>query len=119
MLYSTYPGVGIVAGITLPPILFIPYIDQSSYSQVIIIALWRAEQVSVGWVRYMGLGCLLNNLVRIIAAFLVNSFIFPYHARVRYFHCLATTLDKLAELCECVRRITIAQLNLSRRSHHE
>jgi hypothetical protein len=50
MLYSTYPGVGIVAGITLPPILFIPYLHGDSYSQVIIIALWRAEQVAAGYV---------------------------------------------------------------------
>jgi hypothetical protein len=48
MLYSTYPGVGIVAGITLPPILFIPYLRHDSYSEVIIVALWRAEQVAVG-----------------------------------------------------------------------
>lgn len=48
MLYSTYPGVGIVAGITLPPILFIPYLQRDSYSEVVIIALWRAEQVAVG-----------------------------------------------------------------------
>lgn len=47
---------------------------------------------------------MLNFFTSIIAAFLVNSFIFPYHARVRYFHCLATTLDKLAELCESSRR---------------
>ncbi|KAJ9119016.1 hypothetical protein QFC22_003505 [Naganishia vaughanmartiniae] len=82
MLYSTYPGIGIVAGITLPPILFIPYLSHLPYSQVILIALWRAEQVVLG----------------IVAAFLINSFIFPYHARVRYFYVLATTLDKLAEL---------------------
>ncbi|KAJ9122833.1 hypothetical protein QFC24_003869 [Naganishia onofrii] len=82
MLYSTYPGIGIVAGITLPPILFIPYLSHLPYSQVILIALWRAEQVALG----------------IVAAFLINSFIFPYHARVRYFYVLATTLDRLAEL---------------------
>ncbi|KAJ9092812.1 hypothetical protein QFC21_006688 [Naganishia friedmannii] len=82
MLYSTYPGIGIVAGITLPPILFIPYLAELSYSQVIFIALWRAEQVALG----------------IVVAFLINSFIFPYHARVRYFFVLATTMDRLAEL---------------------
>jgi hypothetical protein len=48
MLYSTYPGIGIVAGITLPPILFIPYLSHLPYSQVILIALWRAEQVALG-----------------------------------------------------------------------
>lgn len=36
----------------------------------------------------------------IVAAFLVNMFIWPYHARTRYFKVVAQTLDSLGELCE-------------------
>lgn len=82
MIYSPFPGIGTVAGITIPPILFIPYVTRSSYSATVILALWRAEQVAVG----------------IIAAWIVNTMLWPYHARVAYLSVSAKLLDNLAIL---------------------
>lgn len=36
----------------------------------------------------------------IVGAFLVNLFIFPYHARTRYHKVVAQTLDTLGDLCK-------------------
>ena len=36
----------------------------------------------------------------IVGAFLVNIFVFPYHARTRYHKVVAQTLDTLGDLCE-------------------
>jgi hypothetical protein len=36
------------SGITLPPILFIPYLERESYHGALIVALWRAAQIVIG-----------------------------------------------------------------------
>lgn len=38
----------ICRGITIPPILFIPYIQDETQRSSAILALWRAEQVAAG-----------------------------------------------------------------------
>jgi uncharacterized membrane protein YccC len=38
--------------------------------------------------------------IGIVAAVLVGTLIWPNHARVRYFHAVSSTLDRLTEYCE-------------------
>jgi len=39
------------SGITLPPILFIPYLERESDHGALIVALWRAAQIVIGYVQ--------------------------------------------------------------------
>jgi hypothetical protein len=90
-------------GITLPPILFIPYLERESDHGALIVALWRAAQIVIGCVDQAGtvrLSKLISFLCSIVGAFLVNLFVFPYHARTRYHKVVAQTLDTLGDLCE-------------------
>ncbi|KAL7415885.1 Fusaric acid resistance protein-like-domain-containing protein [Mrakia frigida] len=81
MLFTGYPGVGIVASITIPPILYIPYLGLP-HSSVIDIALKRTSDVCIG----------------IAAAVLATEFIFPSHAKILFLSSVASALDDLTQL---------------------
>ncbi|RSH85183.1 hypothetical protein EHS25_004990 [Saitozyma podzolica] len=81
ILFTTFPGVGIVAGITLPPLLFLNYLGLANGQSAFTLAWHRFVDIEIG----------------IVAAVLVGTLIWPNHARVRYFHAVSSTLDRLTE----------------------
>ncbi|TFY72380.1 hypothetical protein EVG20_g641 [Dentipellis fragilis] len=72
---------GIVASVTLPPIVFSQYLDPSS-TTVIHLAVLRGLMIGGG----------------IIGALLVNTLIFPRHCRVLFLYCTTQALSLLSEL---------------------
>ncbi|CAE6538098.1 unnamed protein product [Rhizoctonia solani] len=81
LIRSSAPGVGVVASITMPPIIFTPYLGLP-HSSVIGLAVLRGAQVSIG----------------IVAAILINHFVFPRHCRVMFLEGMARVLAKQTKL---------------------
>ncbi|KAG8735520.1 hypothetical protein FRC10_010422 [Ceratobasidium sp. 414] len=92
LVRSSTPGVGVVASVTIPPIIFSPYLGLD-YTAVIDLAAIRGMQISIG----------------IIGALLVNHFLFPRHCRVMFLSGMAQVLANLTQL----------YLHLSHRTLHE
>ncbi|CAE6441134.1 unnamed protein product [Rhizoctonia solani] len=81
LIRTSTPGVGVVASITMPPIVFSPYLGLP-HPSVIRLAALRGAQVSIG----------------IIAAILINHFLFPRHCRVMFLEGMAAVLAKQTRL---------------------
>ncbi|CAE6420306.1 unnamed protein product [Rhizoctonia solani] len=81
LIRTSTPGVGVVASITMPPIIFTPYLHLP-HSSVIGLAALRWAQVSIG----------------IVAAILINHFLFPRHCRVMFLEGMAQVLAKQTRL---------------------
>ncbi|KAH7318022.1 Fusaric acid resistance protein family-domain-containing protein [Rhizoctonia solani] len=81
LIRTSTPGVGVVASITMPPIIFTPYLGLP-HSSVIGLAALRWAQVSIG----------------IVAAILINHFLFPRHCRVMFLEGMAQVLAKQTRL---------------------
>ncbi|KAF8710760.1 Fusaric acid resistance protein-like, partial [Rhizoctonia solani] len=77
LIRTSTPGVGIVASITMPPIIFTPYLGLP-HPSVIGLAALRGAQVAIG----------------IVAAILINHFVFPRHCRVMFLEGMAQVLSK-------------------------
>ncbi|THH09172.1 hypothetical protein EW146_g8766 [Bondarzewia mesenterica] len=75
-------SLGVVASITLPPILFNGYLDPTATTPVIILAVMRALLIGGG----------------IIAALLMNTLLFPRHCRVLFLYHASRTLGLLSQL---------------------
>ncbi|CEL51517.1 putative protein C26F1,08c OS=Schizosaccharomyces pombe (strain 972 / ATCC 24843) GN=SPAC26F1.08c PE=4 SV=1 [Rhizoctonia solani AG-1 IB] len=88
---SSTPGVGIVASVTIPPVLFIPYLGIVEISMLHLTAL-RALQISIG----------------IIAAILIDHTLFPKRPR-------AIFLGGMAKVIEDVR---VLHSELNNRTHN-
>ncbi|CAE6336631.1 unnamed protein product [Rhizoctonia solani] len=88
---SSTPGVGIVASVTIPPVLFIPYLDIVKISMLHLTAL-RALQISIG----------------IVAAIVIDHILFPKRPR-------AIFLSGMAKVIEDVR---VLHSELSSRTHN-
>ncbi|KAK9893742.1 hypothetical protein P389DRAFT_107891 [Cystobasidium minutum MCA 4210] len=76
-----YQGIGIVGQLTVPAILFVPYLNLE-YSSVVKLAFLRAQDIEIG----------------IVAALLLNTFLWPYHARVQLVTACAKATDKITKL---------------------
>ncbi|KAJ1309456.1 hypothetical protein OPQ81_006232 [Rhizoctonia solani] len=81
LIRTSTPGVGVVASITMPPIVFTPYLGLP-HTSVIGLAALRGAQVSIG----------------IVAAILINHFLFPRHCRVMFLEGMAAVLAKQTRL---------------------
>lgn len=81
LVRSSTPGVGIVASVTIPPILFTPYLGLP-HPSVIGLAALRGLQISIG----------------IVAAILINHLLFPRHCRVIFLSGMAQALASLTQL---------------------
>ncbi|CAE6444637.1 unnamed protein product [Rhizoctonia solani] len=81
LIRTSTPGVGIVASITMPPIIFTPYLGLP-HPSVISLAALRGAQVAIG----------------IVAAILINHFLFPRHCRVMFLEGMAHVLAKQTTL---------------------
>ncbi|KAH7318018.1 hypothetical protein B0J17DRAFT_686585 [Rhizoctonia solani] len=78
---SSTPGVGIVASVTIPPVLFIPYLNIGDISMSHLTAL-RALQISIG----------------IITAILIDQTLFPKRARAIFLSGMAKVIEDTREL---------------------
>ncbi|CUA73277.1 Protocadherin alpha-C1 [Rhizoctonia solani] len=81
LVRSSTPGVGIVASITIPPVLFIPYLGIGDTSMPRLTAL-RALQISIG----------------IIAAVLIDHMIFPKRVCFIFLGGMAKVIEDTREL---------------------
>ncbi|CAE6436535.1 unnamed protein product [Rhizoctonia solani] len=78
---SSTPGVGIVASVTIPPVLFIPYLHIGNVSMSHLTAL-RALQISIG----------------IITAIVIDQALFPKRARAIFLSGMAKVIEEIREL---------------------
>lgn len=76
-----YQGVGIVGQLTIPAILFVPYLGLN-YDTAVELAFLRAQDIEIG----------------IVSALLVNTFLWPYHARVQLITACAKATDRIIKL---------------------
>ncbi|CUA71591.1 hypothetical protein RSOLAG22IIIB_09680 [Rhizoctonia solani] len=90
LVRSSTPGVGVVASVTIPPVLFIPYLNIGHASMLHLAGL-RTLQISIG----------------IIAAILVNHILFPKHARVMFLSGMAKVLEDAREIYSALSRRTL------------
>ncbi|KAG8716920.1 hypothetical protein FRC09_015010 [Ceratobasidium sp. 395] len=81
LVRSSTPGVGVVASVTIPPILFTPYLGLGHTSMIGLAAL-RGLQISIG----------------IVAALAINHVVFPQHCRVLFLSGMAQVLDEVTGL---------------------
>ncbi|KAI0303455.1 hypothetical protein B0F90DRAFT_1711174 [Multifurca ochricompacta] len=75
-------SLGVVASVTLPPIVFSRYLDANSDTQIITLAMWRAAMIAAG----------------VLAALAMNTFVFPRHCRVLFLRNTSRTLGLLSQL---------------------
>ncbi|TYJ55262.1 hypothetical protein B9479_004092 [Cryptococcus floricola] len=90
VLFASIPGLGTSTGITLPPILFIPYLGLSDGQSDWFLA----------WNRFVDIG------IGVVAAVLVGTWFWPVHARVQYFKVVSRTLEGLIEYCKSNLRMS-------------
>ncbi|CAE6336575.1 unnamed protein product [Rhizoctonia solani] len=90
LVRSSTPGVGVVASVTIPPVLFIPYLN-IGHSSMLHLAGLRTLQIAIG----------------IIAAILVNHVLFPKHVRVMFLSGMAKVLEDTRELYSGLSRRTL------------
>ncbi|QRV85726.1 fusaric acid resistance-like protein [Ceratobasidium sp. AG-Ba] len=81
LVRSSTPGVGVVASVTIPPVLFQRYLGLNNAPMIDVAAL-RGLQISIG----------------IVAAIIVNHVLFPKHPRVLFLSGMAQVLDELSAL---------------------
>ncbi|CDZ97409.1 Predicted membrane protein [Phaffia rhodozyma] len=92
IMYTTFPGVGVVLSITVPPVLFIPYLRLST-EDVVELAWKRTVTVCIG----------------IVAAVLVTEFIFPARSKRLFLGTMAQVLDDLTKMYLAMSRSLIQQ----------
>ncbi|KIK67280.1 hypothetical protein GYMLUDRAFT_156220 [Collybiopsis luxurians FD-317 M1] len=80
IMQTPFPSLGIVANITIPPILFTEYVTGEHISAGKLAAIWGL-MICAG-----------------IAAVLVNSFVFPRYSRVMFLNGMGQILGSLTEL---------------------
>ncbi|OCF58481.1 hypothetical protein L486_04514 [Kwoniella mangroviensis CBS 10435] len=82
ILFNTStPGLGVSTGITLPPLLFITYLNDSHGQSYFTLAWYRFTDIMIGT----------------FAAVLFGSFVWPVHARVQYFRAVGGTMERITE----------------------
>ncbi|KAI0262972.1 hypothetical protein BC834DRAFT_1027888 [Gloeopeniophorella convolvens] len=75
-------SLGVVASVTLPPIVFARYLSPSTNTSIILLAVWRAVMITAG----------------VLAALIMNTFVFPRHCRVLFLRNTSRTLSLLSQL---------------------
>ncbi|KAB5593121.1 Fusaric acid resistance-like protein [Ceratobasidium theobromae] len=90
LVRSSTPGVGVVASVTIPPILFTPYLEIGHTSMIKLVGL-RSLQISIG----------------IIAALVINHVVYPKHVRVLFLSGMARVLEDVRELYSGLSRRTL------------
>lgn len=72
------------SGITLPPLMFIRYLDPTT----------SESDFELAWTRFVNIN------IGIVAAIIVGCMFWPNHARVRYFRAVSTAFERATEYCE-------------------
>nr|XP_031860189.1 uncharacterized protein CI109_004321 [Kwoniella shandongensis]KAA5527261.1 hypothetical protein CI109_004321 [Kwoniella shandongensis] len=75
------PGLGVSTGITLPPLMFIPYLGLANGQSDFTLAWYRFTDIAIGT----------------FAAVLVGTWVWPVHARVQYFRAVSSTMERITE----------------------
>jgi hypothetical protein len=88
IIHSSFPSLGVVAMVTLPPLIFNQYLHQDPNVSVFMLAFLRALTIGAG----------------IIAAVLMNTFLFPRHCRPLFLQSASRTLGILSQLYMSVSR---------------
>ncbi|WWC92171.1 uncharacterized protein L201_007125 [Kwoniella dendrophila CBS 6074] len=82
ILFNTStPGLGVSTGITLPPLLFITYLNEAHGQSYFTLAWYRFTDIIIGTA----------------AAVLFGTFFWPVHARVQYFRAVGGTMERITE----------------------
>ncbi|WRT70576.1 uncharacterized protein IL334_007574 [Kwoniella shivajii] len=82
ILFNTStPGLGVSTGITLPPLLFITYLNESHGQSYFTLAWYRFTDIMIGTA----------------AAVLFGTWVWPVHARVQYFRAVGGTMERITE----------------------
>ncbi|KAH9025176.1 hypothetical protein EDB85DRAFT_2179551 [Lactarius pseudohatsudake] len=76
------PSLGVVAAVTLPPIVFSGYLDANADTRIFLLAVWRAAMITAG----------------VLAALAMNTFVFPRHCRMLFLRNTSRTLGLLSQL---------------------
>jgi len=91
IIRSSIPSLGVVASVTLPPVVLSQYIATSLTTSTIDLAFYRGLAISIG----------------IIAALSMNSLVFPRHCRVLFLQQSGRTLGLLSQLYHLLSRDTL------------
>jgi len=75
-------SLGVVASVTLPPIVFSRYLGSTVNTPTIVLAGWRAAMIIAG----------------VLAALLMNTLVFPKHCRMLFLRNASRTLGLLSQL---------------------
>ncbi|KAK8850420.1 hypothetical protein IAR55_004338 [Kwoniella newhampshirensis] len=82
ILFNTStPGLGVSTGITLPPLMFIPYLGLAHGQADFTLAWYRFTDIMIGT----------------FAAVLVGTWVWPVHARVQYFRAVSSMMERITE----------------------
>ncbi|KAL7422678.1 hypothetical protein Q5752_001969 [Cryptotrichosporon argae] len=81
ILFTSIAPFGVVAGLTLSPVMFIPYLGLADGQSDWMIA----------WTRFVDI------VIGIVGAVLVGTGLWPIHARVQYFRAVSGTLKQVTE----------------------
>ncbi|EGO29517.1 hypothetical protein SERLADRAFT_359518 [Serpula lacrymans var. lacrymans S7.9] len=92
IIHSNIPSLGVVASVTLPPIVLSQYLSLATNISTLDLAVYRGAMIGIG----------------IVAALLMNSLVFPRHSRVLFLNHTSRLLGLLSHL----------YLNLSRDLFH-
>lgn len=101
ILRTSVAPMGVVASITIPPVIF-TNLGSAVHTSVLTTSVYRASAISMG----------------ILAAVLVNHFVFPRHCRLLFVSQTAKTLGKFTQLYISLTKHTLssAPTSLSRQS---
>ena len=77
-----------VSGITLPPLLFLSYLNLDE----------GLSDFTLAWTRFVDI------IIGIAAAVLIGTTIWPNHARVRYLLAVSNTMEKATDYCERINK---------------
>ncbi|KAF9489836.1 hypothetical protein BDN71DRAFT_1455486 [Pleurotus eryngii] len=79
---TTFPSLGVVAAVTLPPLTFVKFFSPKSEPSQIMLVVLRGLMIAAG----------------IIAALFVNSLFFPRHCRVMFLNNISRTIGIVSQL---------------------
>ncbi|KIJ69535.1 hypothetical protein HYDPIDRAFT_145711 [Hydnomerulius pinastri MD-312] len=82
ILKSSIPSLGVVASVTLPPVVLAHYLTPQMPYSILDLALIRAATIAIG----------------IVSALTVNGLVFPRHSRVLFLNQTSRTLGFLSQL---------------------
>ncbi|KAL0947218.1 hypothetical protein HGRIS_013335 [Hohenbuehelia grisea] len=97
VIHTTFPSLGVVAAITLPPLVFASYFGPQPPVPIITLVILRGVMIAAG----------------IFAALIMNSCFFPRHCRVMFLDSTSRTIGLLSQLYMSLSRDLFSNTVLS------